>query len=103
MKAKRILNIFAILITSSILVSLLCSCFDSENKYLKSVGYYCENEEFKSVYFEFYSDKIEILSHGALSPKLTIKDFYKGKSEPTNKKLSDILFNCMLVRERDEG
>ena len=53
--------------------------------------------------FTFYSDRIEILSHGALSPKLNIKDFYKGKSEPTNKKLSDILFNCMLVRERDEG
>ena len=29
--------------------------------------------------FTFYSDRIEILSHGSLSPKLTIQDFYKGK------------------------
>ena len=30
--------------------------------------------------FTFYSDRIEILSNGALSPKLSMSDFYKGKS-----------------------
>ena len=43
--------------------------------------------------FAFYSDRIEILSHGGLSPKLTIKDFYIGISEPVNKKLCKIFYN----------
>ena len=49
--------------------------------------------------FTFYSDRIEILSNGALSPKLSMKDFYKGKSEPTNKRLSDI-FLQLHISER---
>lgn len=53
--------------------------------------------------FTFYSDRIEILSHGALSPKLTIKDFYKGKSEPTNKKLSDIFVQLHISERMGRG
>ena len=53
--------------------------------------------------FIFYSDRIEILSHGALSPKLTIKDFYKGKSEPTNKKLSDIFVQLHISERTGRG
>ena len=53
--------------------------------------------------FTFYSDRIEILSHGALSPKLTIKDFYKGKSEPTNKKLSDIFVQLHISERTGRG
>lgn len=53
--------------------------------------------------FTFYSDRIEILSHGALSPKLTIEDFYKGKSEPTNKKLSDIFLQLHISERTGRG
>ena len=53
--------------------------------------------------FTFYSDRIEILSHGALSPKLTIKDFYKGKSEPRNKKLSDIFVQLHISERTGRG
>ncbi len=51
----------------------------------------------------FYSDRIEILSHGALSPRLTIKDFYKGKSEPANKKLSDIFVQLHISERTGRG
>lgn len=53
--------------------------------------------------FTFYSDRIEILSHGALSPKLTILEFYKGKSEPTNKKLSDIFVQLHISERTGRG
>ena len=53
--------------------------------------------------FTFYSDRIEILSHGSLSPKLTIQDFYKGKSEPTNKKLSDIFLQLHISERTGRG
>ena len=53
--------------------------------------------------FTFYSDRIEILSHGPLSPKLTLADFYKGKSEPTNKKLSDIFIQLHLSERTGRG
>ena len=53
--------------------------------------------------FTFYSDRIEILSHGALSPKLTIADFYKGKSEPKNKKLSDIFIQLHISERTGRG
>lgn len=61
MTIKKILNVFTVLIASSILISFLCSCLNSDNDYFKSVGYYCEREEFQTVYFKFYSDKIEEL------------------------------------------
>ena len=53
--------------------------------------------------FTFYSDRIEILSHGPLSPKLTIDDFYKGKSEPVNKKLSDIFLQLHISERTGRG
>ena len=53
--------------------------------------------------FTFYSDRIEILSHGALSPKLTIADFYKGKSEPKNNKLSDIFIQLHISERTGRG
>jgi ATP-dependent DNA helicase RecG len=53
--------------------------------------------------FTFYSDRIEILSHGPLSPKLTISDFYKGKSEPINKKLSDIFVQLHISERTGRG
>ena len=53
--------------------------------------------------FTFYSDRIEILSHGPLSPKLTIDDFYKGKSEPINKKLSDIFLQLHISERTGRG
>lgn len=53
--------------------------------------------------FTFYSDRIEILSHGALSPKLTLNDFYKGKSEPKNRKLSDIFLQLHISERTGRG
>lgn len=53
--------------------------------------------------FTFYSDRIEILSHGPLSPKLSIEDFYKGKSEPINRKLSDIFLQLHLSERTGRG
>ena len=53
--------------------------------------------------FTFYSDRIEILSNGALSPKLSIEDFYKGKSEPKNKKLSDIFLQLHISERIGRG
>ena len=53
--------------------------------------------------FTFYSDRIEILSHGGLSPKLTIKDFYKGTSEPVNKKLSEIFLQLHISEKTGRG
>ena len=50
-----------------------------------------------------YSDRIEILSHGALSPKLTLNDFYKGKSEPKNRKLSDIFLQLHISERTGRG
>lgn len=43
------------------------------------------------------------MSHGALSPKLSIQDFYKGKSEPTNKKLSDIFLQLHISERIGRG
>ena len=53
--------------------------------------------------FTFYSDRIEILSNGALSPKLSINDFYKGKSEPTNRRLSDIFLQLHISERTGRG
>lgn len=53
--------------------------------------------------FTIFSDRIEILSNGGLSPKLTIDDFYKGKSEPINKKLSDILLQLHISERTGRG
>ena len=51
----------------------------------------------------FYTDRIEIISNGGLSPKLTIEDFYKGTSEPVNKKLSDIFLQLHISEKTGRG
>lgn len=51
----------------------------------------------------FFSDRIEILSRGSLSPKLTVDDFYKGKSEPINKRLSDIFIQLHISERTGRG
>ncbi len=51
----------------------------------------------------FYSDRIEIVSNGGLSPKLTISDFYKGASEPVNRKLSDIFLQLRISEKTGRG
>lgn len=51
----------------------------------------------------FYSDRIEILSNGPLSPKLSLSDFYEGKSEPINKKLSDIFLQLHISERTGRG
>ena len=51
----------------------------------------------------FYSDRIEIVSNGGLSPKLTISDFYKGTSEPVNRKLSDIFLQLHISEKTGRG
>ncbi len=53
--------------------------------------------------FTFYADRIEITSNGGLSPKLTIDDFYKGTSEPVNKKLSDIFLQLHISEKTGRG
>lgn len=51
----------------------------------------------------FFSDRIEIISNGALSPKLTMDDFYRGKSKPVNKSLSDIFLQLHLSERSGRG
>lgn len=51
----------------------------------------------------FFSDRIEILSHGPLSPKLTMADFYSGRSEPINRKLSDIFVQLHISERTGRG
>lgn len=53
--------------------------------------------------FTIYSDRIEILSHGSLSPKLSINGFFNGESEPINKKLSDILLQLHISEKTGRG
>ena len=53
--------------------------------------------------FTFYSDRIEIVSNGGLSPKLTINDFYKGTSEPINKRLSEIFLQLHISEKTGRG
>lgn len=53
--------------------------------------------------FTIFSDRIEILSNGGLSPRLPIKDFYNGKSEPINKCLSNILLQLHISEKTGRG
>lgn len=50
----------------------------------------------------FYSNRIEILSHGGLAPLQTLNGFYKGKSIPVNDKLSE-LFLQLRISEKTGG
>lgn len=53
--------------------------------------------------FTYFSDRIEILSHGPLSPKLTLDEFYKGKSEPVNKKLAKVIAQLHISEQSGRG
>ena len=81
------------------------SLFDSKSYREAVINAFVHNnwKEQNAPMFTFYSDRIEIMSHGALSPKLTIQDFYKGKSEPTNKKLSDIFLQLHISERTGRG
>lgn len=53
--------------------------------------------------FTFYSDRIEILSRGPLSSNLSLEDFFQGKSEPVNQKLSDIFLQLHISERTGRG
>lgn len=53
--------------------------------------------------FTIFSDRIEILSNGGLSPRLPIEDFYNGKSEPINKGLANVLLQLHISEKTGRG
>lgn len=50
-----------------------------------------------------YKDRIEIISTGGLSNDLTLEEFYKGISKPTNIKLQKILSQLGYVEQTGHG
>ncbi len=50
-----------------------------------------------------YSDRIEILSRGSLSPKQTMEGFYKGESIPVNQSLSDMFLQLHISERSGRG
>ena len=79
--------------------------FDYESYREAVVNAFLHNDwiENNAPMFTIYSDRIEILSNGGLSPKLTIDEFYNGKSEPINKKLSDIFLQLHISERTGRG
>lgn len=51
----------------------------------------------------FYSDRIEILSRGTLSPLQTLEGFYKGHSIPINDKLSELFLQLHISEKTGRG
>lgn len=51
----------------------------------------------------FYSDRIEILSRGTLSPLQTLDGFYKGHSIPINDKLSELFLQLHISEKSGRG
>ena len=51
----------------------------------------------------FYSDRIEILSRGTLSPLQTLDGFYKGHSIPINDKLSELFLQLHISEKTGRG
>ena len=51
----------------------------------------------------FYSDRIEILSHGGLPHGLTEDEFYRGISKPRNLKLMKIFSDLDIVEHTGHG
>ena len=51
----------------------------------------------------FYSDRIEILSRGTLSPLQTLEGFYKGYSIPINDKLSELFLQLHISEKTGRG
>ena len=50
-----------------------------------------------------YSDRIEILSRGTLSPLQTLEGFYKGHSIPINDKLSELFLQLHISEKTGRG
>ncbi len=50
-----------------------------------------------------YSNRIEILSRGALAPGQTKKGFYQGESIPVNQKLSDLFLQLHISERSGRG
>ena len=53
--------------------------------------------------FTVYSDRLEIVSHGAMAPKQTIEGFFKGVSVPVNQKLSDMFLQLHISERSGRG
>ena len=51
----------------------------------------------------FFSDRLEIISHGGLPDNLTKEEFFKGISKPRNKKLMKILSDLDIVEHTGHG
>ena len=51
----------------------------------------------------FYSDRIEIMSRGTLSPLQTLEGFYKGHSIPINDKLSELFLQLHISEKTGRG
>nr|MBP3281084.1 putative DNA binding domain-containing protein [Treponema sp.] len=58
-----------------------------------------ENEPMITV----YSDRIEILSRGALPPEQTLEGFFAGESVPVNKRLSEIFLQLHISERTGRG
>lgn len=50
-----------------------------------------------------FSDRIEILSRGALAPEQTLEGFFRGESIPVNKKLSEIFLQLHISEKTGRG
>jgi len=53
--------------------------------------------------FSVFSDRIEILSRGALSPEQTMSGFFAGESIPVNQKLSEIFLQLHISERTGRG
>ncbi len=51
----------------------------------------------------FYSNRVEIMSHGGLAPLQTIKGFYSGRSIPVNDKLSELFLQLRISEKTGRG
>ena len=59
--------------------------------------------DLNSPMFCAYSDRVEILSHGALPPKQTVKGFFDGVSVPVNPELSTIFLQLHISERTGRG
>ncbi|MBP5232413.1 MAG: putative DNA binding domain-containing protein, partial [Planctomycetes bacterium] len=59
--------------------------------------------DFNSPMFCAYSDRLEILSHGALPPGQTLQGFFEGVSVPVNRELSDVFLQLHLSERTGRG
>lgn len=50
-----------------------------------------------------FSDRIEILSRGAIAPNQTLEGFFKGYSKPVNRKLSEIFLQLHISEKIGRG